>query len=141
MYDNVQESHESPCEEVINDDECLDGWFIEQKRKIEKQKKQQEVDALTKNSKIANSQEVFVMASNQEAANQIYELNDPMSRATIKNRNTQIDQADGNLDFRQLQDIADFAPVESKFGNLKNLSRQFNALNTISDNVFKIPES
>jgi len=104
MYDNVYESHERPNDKIIEDDDCLDGWFIVQRRKYEKDRKQQEVDALTSNPKIANSQEVFVMASNQESANEIYDLNDVVGRATIHNRNTQIDQA-GNLDFRQLHDI------------------------------------
>ena len=104
MYDNVYESHERPNDKIIEDDDCLDGWFIVQRRKHEKDKKQQEVDALTSNPKIANSQEVFVMASNQESANEIYDLNDVVSRSTIHNRNTQIDQA-GSLDFRKLHDI------------------------------------
>jgi hypothetical protein len=104
MYDNVYESHERPNDKVIEDDDCLDGWFIVQRRKYEKDKKQKEVDALTSNPKIANSQEVFVMASNQDSANEIYDLNDIVGRSTIRNRNTQIDQA-GSLDFRKLHDI------------------------------------
>ena len=121
MYDNVYESPERPNEKIVDDDICLDGWFIEQKRKIEKQKKQQEVDALTKNSKIANSQEVFVMASNQEAANQIYDLNDPIARSTIRSRNAQIDQADGNLDFRQLQDIKQDMAIQGRQEGLQKM--------------------
>ena len=104
MYDNVYESHERPNDKIIEDDDCLDGWFIVQRREYEKDKKQKEVDALTSNPKIANSQEVFVMASNQESANEIYDLNDVVSRSTIHNRNTQIDQA-GSLDFRKLHDV------------------------------------
>tara|TARA_R110001592_G_C12700538_1_gene706684 strand:- start:172 stop:543 length:372 start_codon:yes stop_codon:yes gene_type:complete len=104
MYDNVYESHERPNDKIIEDDDCLDGWFIVQRRNYEKDKKQQEVDALTSNPKIANSQEVFVMASNQESANEIYDLNDVVSRSTIHNRNTQIDEA-GSLDFRKLHDV------------------------------------
>jgi hypothetical protein len=104
MYDNVYESGERPNDKIIEDDDLLDGWFIVQRRKYEKDKKQQEVDALTSNPKIANSQEVFVMASNQDSANEIYDLNDVVGRSTIHNRNAQIDEA-GNLDFRQLHDI------------------------------------
>ena len=104
MYDNVYESSERPNDKIIEDDDCLDGWFIVQRRKYEKDKKQQEVDALTSNPKISNSQEVFVMASNQDSANEIYDLNDVVGISTIHNRNTQIDEA-GNLDFRKLHDI------------------------------------
>ena len=104
MYDNVYESSERPNDKIIDDDDCLDGWFIVQRRKYEKDRKQQEVDALTSNPKIANSQEVFVMASSQESANEIYDLNDVVGRSTIHNRNAQIEEA-GNLDFRKLHDI------------------------------------
>lgn len=104
MYDNVYESHERPNDKIIEDDDCLDGWFIVQRRTYEKDRKQKEVDALTSNPKIANSQEVFVMASNQESANEIYDLNDVVSRSTIHNRNVQIDEA-GSLDFRKLHDV------------------------------------
>ena len=44
------------------------------------------------------------MASNQDSANEIYDLNDIVGRSTIQNRNSQIDQA-GSLDFRKLHDI------------------------------------
>ena len=40
MYDNVYESMDSPNEKVIEDDDCLDGWFIVQQRKRDKDKKQ-----------------------------------------------------------------------------------------------------
>ena len=104
MYDNVYESMERPNDNIIEDDDCLDGWFIVQRRKHEKDRKQKEVDALTSNPKISNSQEVFVMASDQESANEIYDLNDVVARSTIHNRNIQIDKA-GSLDFRKLHDI------------------------------------
>ena len=38
MYDNVYESHERPNDKIIEDDDCLDGWFIVQRRKHEKDK-------------------------------------------------------------------------------------------------------
>jgi len=124
MYDNVYESMERPPDKVIEDDICLDGWFIEQRRKQERDRKQKEVDALTKNPKIANSQEVFVMASNQDSANQIYDLNDPVARATIKNRNAQIDQVrntTGGLDFRELHDIKQDIAIQSRQEGLSKM--------------------
>ena len=44
-----------------------------------------------------------------------------MSRATIKNRNTQIDQADGNLDFRQLQDIKQDMAIQGRQEGLSKM--------------------
>jgi hypothetical protein len=124
MYDNVYESHERPNDKIVEDDDCLDGWFIVQRRKHEKEKKQQEVDALTSNPKIANSQEVFVMASSQESANEIYDLNDPIAMSTIKQRNAQIDQVrdtTGGLDFRQLHDIKQDMAIQGRQEGLQKM--------------------
>lgn len=105
MYDNVHESPESPQEDIIEDDDCLDGWFTTQRRKYEKDKKQRQVDDLIKNDKIKNSQEVFLMADNMDQAKEILDLNDPHSRNILNQRNAQIRQTDGNLHIRDIHDI------------------------------------
>lgn len=108
MYDNVYESSESPHEKVIEDDDCLDGWFIVQRREVEKNKTQKDVNNLISNPKIANSQEVFVMTPDQESANKLYELNDPVSRNVVRSRQAQLDEIDyqdGTVDFKKLHDI------------------------------------
>ena len=106
LYDNVYESPDSPPDQVIEDDDCLDGWFIAQRRKYEKDKKQRETDELITNPKIANSQEIFLMAGDQEQAQEIYGLNDPHARSIIKQRDQQIKDspADG-LSFAQFNDV------------------------------------
>lgn len=104
MYDNVAESPEAPIEEIIADDICLDGWFIAQKKKQEKQKKQNQVDGMISNDKIRNSGEVFVMAQDNQDAQQIYDLNDGMARSTVKQRQAQID---GQEELMKFQDLAD----------------------------------
>ena len=38
MYDSVHESQDAPSEAVIADHDMLDGWFILQKRKRDKDK-------------------------------------------------------------------------------------------------------
>ena len=105
MYDNIYESPDSPDEKILEDDDATDGWIIDQQRKIKKDKKQKQIDeAIGKNSKIANSQEVFVMADNAEAANNIYDLNDSHARNVIKQREKQI-QEQGSLKFTELNDV------------------------------------
>ena len=113
MYDNVYESPESPNEKVLEDDDCLDGWFIVQKRKYEKGKKQKEVDDMITNPKIANSQEVFVVAKDNEAAQEIYGLNNPLARSTIQNRKNVIDEADGDISFTKFHDVRQDIAMES----------------------------
>ena len=104
MYDSVYESSDTPKEKVIDDDDCLDGWFVVQRREAEKMKKQQEVDRLTNNPKIANSQEVFLMADSQEGVQEILDLNHPHSRAIMEQRNKQIEEA-GSINFTKFADV------------------------------------
>lgn len=104
MYDNVNESSESPPEAVINDDDCLDGWFIVQKREYEKNKNKRDMEKLLGNSKIANSQEIFLMAKDQHTAKKINDMNNVVGKSVIANRNAQIDNA-GQINHTQLADI------------------------------------
>lgn len=109
MYDNVYQSPDAPDDKVIDDDICLDGWFIAQRRKREKEKKQQAADDLLKNPKIANSQEVMLMANNQQKAKDILALNNQHGRAVIEARNQQIDAVTksegGPMSFKDLNDV------------------------------------
>lgn len=97
MYDNVYASPESPDGKVVEDDICLDGWFIKQRRDREQQRKEQQVNDSLKNEKIANSQEVFVMANSKEHAQDIYGLNSPQNRQVVRSRQQQLKEAKGDL--------------------------------------------
>ena len=105
MYDNVYESTESPSDKVIEDDDCLDGWFIHQKREYDKQKKKRQTEDLIKNPKIANSQEVFLMAKDQEEANEIFDINDPLVRGIIRDRQNTIQNSGKQIKFQEFNDI------------------------------------
>ena len=105
MYDNVSESPEAPIDEIIEDDTCLDGWFISQKKKQDTQKKQNQVDGMISNDKIKNSGEVFVMAQDNKDAQEIYDLNDGLARNTVKQRQAQIEGHDEMVNFKELEDV------------------------------------
>lgn len=105
MYDSVYENPESPKEEIIEDDDCLDGWFINQRQKYEKDKIKQQTEDLIKNPKIKNSQEIFVVANSQEEAQEIYGLNNNHMRAIIQERQQEIRSASGNLSHKDLSDV------------------------------------
>lgn len=104
MYDNVNESSESPAEDVINDDDCLDGWFIVQRREYEKSKNKKDMEKLLGNSKVANSQEIFLMAKDQHTAKKIGDMNDVVGKGVIASRNAQIDSA-GEVKHTMLTDV------------------------------------
>jgi hypothetical protein len=86
MYDNIQESMDCPSEDVINDDDMLDGWFIVQGKKRDKERAEGEFEDSTKSEKIRNSDEVFVMAGSQADVGRIESMNDIGGKMTIKQR-------------------------------------------------------
>lgn len=86
MYDNIQESLDCPNKEVIEDDDMLDGWFIIQSRKREKEKADRDFEASTNNSKIKNSSEVFVMAGDKNHVEKINNMNDITVKSLKKQR-------------------------------------------------------
>lgn len=66
MYDSIAESPESPSDEIILDDDMLDGWLIIQRRERELRTKQKAAEDVISNEKIANSDEVFIVAKSEE---------------------------------------------------------------------------
>ena len=106
LYDNVYESMECPSEEIINDDDCLDGWFIEQRRKHENEKKQQKVNNLLDKAKAKNAGEVFLIASNNEDIDTINSLNTNRSNQVKQERMNLLNQkgtVNSDLEFRDVQ--------------------------------------
>jgi hypothetical protein len=91
MYDNIQESLECPSSDVINDDDMLDGWFILQNRKRDKERLEKEFEITTNNNKIKNSSEVFIMASNKDHAAKIQNLNSLNAKRKITSREKMIE--------------------------------------------------
>ena len=91
FYDSIQEHMEAPSEDVIQDDDLLDGWLIIQNRKRERDKLEKEIDK--KIGKNKGAQEVYVMADSQEHAEKINSLNNRMVRGIVKGREKQMDAA------------------------------------------------
>jgi hypothetical protein len=107
MYDNIQESVDCPVDDIIQDDDMLDGWFIEQRDKREKEKLQKELEnSSLKNEKIKNSQEVFVVADSEDKQriNLIEKMNDPQAKGIKNQRFNAIKQSDQSIDDHKLPD-------------------------------------
>jgi uncharacterized protein YdiU (UPF0061 family) len=102
MYDRVYEHPECPSDEVVDDDDALDGWMIHQRKKIEKDKKQQQIDNL--NPKLKNAQEVFLFANNQQDVEEIIGLNDPLSMQKMKSKISHVNKF-GTTEDSQLPDV------------------------------------
>tara|TARA_Y100001937_G_C7099698_1_gene321879 strand:+ start:220 stop:1269 length:1050 start_codon:yes stop_codon:yes gene_type:complete len=93
VYDSVHESPEAPPEEVIGNNDMLDGWFIFQSRKREKDKKNRG----NKQDSNVRGDEVFVFADTSQDAARIYEMNDSTSRKIVRQRQKQMENSPEGL--------------------------------------------
>ena len=103
LYDGVYESPEAPVEEVITDDDLLDGWLISQRRKSDKEKKQKKADDIL--GKNANADEVFIMAHNREDALEVEDLNDEAISMVKRERRRAKENAEGFIKDADLPDV------------------------------------
>ena len=105
LYDNIRESMDCPPDEVIEDDDMLDGWFIEQGRKRKREVKKKHLEDSLTNKDIANKDEVYVMANKEdvESIQNVYDMNEPTSRFIVGQRELQIKQ-EGTVDHHKLND-------------------------------------
>lgn len=102
MYDRVYEHPECPNDDIIEDDDALEGWMITQRRKIEKDKKQHQIDSL--NPKLKNAQEVFLFTNDNDEAEQIIALNSPESLNRMKSKINYVNKF-GHVEESQLPDV------------------------------------
>lgn len=106
MYDNVYENPDCPDDKVIEDDDILDGWFIFQKKKRDREKKQANSKSFnSRNSKLDSAQEVFLMVNPEQSAEEIMELNDASGRARLKQKLAFLDKAKGGVKDSELPDV------------------------------------
>ena len=93
MYDNVYQNMECPPDEVIMDDDCLDGWFIVERKKQKEQKREKNSRSLLSgNPKIMNAQERYIMVDGAESAKRVYDMNSGRSKEIMKQRFNTIDE-------------------------------------------------
>lgn len=106
MYNKIAEHPEAPNEDIMNDDDALDGWMIFQQEKNQEEKRN--ANSTTKKDKINNAQEVFYMAENREQAEDIRGLNTTESHMVSKNRMNQLFTSETEVnaaDFRDTRDM------------------------------------
>lgn len=75
MYTNIRQHPECPSEDIINDDDALDGWHIHQNRKADKEKKKTSI--LDKvGGKGKPGEHLFIFSTNEDEVKAINDLND-----------------------------------------------------------------
>jgi hypothetical protein len=83
MYENARQHPDAPSEEILTDDDALDGWFLFQNKKSEREKKKNAtLDKLGDKMKDANH--LFIVGENQEEIQEIYDLNDDKEKEIAK---------------------------------------------------------
>lgn len=102
--DSIREHLEAPEEEIINDDDALDGWMLYQHEKAIKEKKQKHItEKYGLNNK--NGQEVFILANNQEEAKEIFSLNDRTTMREIKEMKQVVNKSDELINWAELPHV------------------------------------
>jgi len=81
VYDSVYGAYERPSQDVIDDDDLLDSWFMRQSKKTDKTSKANMANGPTKPGR----NEQFIMAD-RDGAKRVYDMNDPGARAKIRAR-------------------------------------------------------
>ena len=105
MYDSIHESMECPSDSVIEDDDAIDGWFLLQKEKREKQQKEAKTEDML-SDKIKNADEVMLMAhtDDKDGIQSIYDMNDMRGKAVTKGRFKQVEEQ-GEVKFHEFGDV------------------------------------
>ena len=105
MYAKIAEHPESPNDDIMNDDDALDGWMIFQQEKNQEEKRNSNNN--NKKDKINNAQEVFYMAENKDQAEDIRALNTTESHMVSKNRMNQLFTSDTEVNAADFRDTRD----------------------------------
>lgn len=100
LYDSVFDHSDCPADEVIDDDDCLDGWLIKQRRNKGGGGPQVNVKG--------DAQEVYLPVDSAEDAKRVMQLNSPEARATIRRRAEEV-RKKGSVG------LADMPDVKEKF--------------------------
>lgn len=83
VLDSIREHMEAPSDDIIEDDDALDGWILFQNHKIESERKKQQIsDKFGLDKKKAG--EVFLLTKDNNEKEEIYGLNDPQTNRDIK---------------------------------------------------------
>lgn len=120
MYDSVREHPESPEEDVIVDDDALDGWMLFHRRRIEKERKKNKLmDSV--GGKYKNAGEVFIVTNSVEEAKEIYSLNDPQAMAAINHMKTLAQTAEQPIQWADLPHVK--ADLQNKLKQKQVISK------------------
>lgn len=106
LYDNIYKSADCPPDDIINDDDAVDGWLITQRRKREAENNKAAISGILTNEKIKNSDHVFIMAD-EKNIKKVYDMNDIGGKIALGKRLTQI-KKEGHVTETNLIDTREY---------------------------------
>lgn len=102
IYESIHESPECPPKEILEDEDCLDGWLIVQGRKRDDDKKKSH--GLSANDKFAKNDEVFIIAETPEDAARVNAMNSQEAIFRKQQRMSAITKAGGIIKEQHMPD-------------------------------------
>lgn len=102
IYDSIHESPDCPPEEVLDDDDMLDGWMIINSRKREAEKK--ESHGLKPGDKFAGADEVYILAEDENAVARIEAMNSREAKVIKQQRFRALESSGGILAEQHMPD-------------------------------------
>ena len=116
MYENIRQHPKCPPDEVVDDDDMLDGWMALQRREQEKATPNDSA-LLNASEKVMSSQEVFLVGETANDAKRIMEMNDAGAKRVITKRFAKVAEH-GELAEQELPDMK--ARIRSEAMALEN---------------------
>lgn len=86
LYDSVYSHPECPPDEVLDDDDLMDGWMILQRRERERRTAEGQGERMLGSDKVRGHQEVYLVAETVDDARKVIGLNDDFSKVVQKQR-------------------------------------------------------
>jgi hypothetical protein len=105
LFENVYQHPDCPSDEVLADDDLMDGWLVLQRRDREARAARAAGDELLGNEKIRNSQEVYLVAETPEDARRVLDKNDAAGKAAFRQRMGHL-KAKGRVSELEMPDTA-----------------------------------
>lgn len=122
MYDNIHENSDCPSDEIVNDNDALDGWLIIQRKEREQRKFEKKTENRI-SDKINNADEIYIMtegdtlADKMEEAKKIDQMNSAYAKMIKKQRFSIID-AKGQVNEAALPDVKQDLQIQlNNYGN------------------------
>lgn len=120
LYDNVYEHPDCPVDDLIEDDDALDGFLINEKRKKDAERGNKTIDSGL-SQKVKESDEIFIVADSEKHLKMIEAQNDEMAKAKKQSREKVIRQK-GVVNDLELPDVKKRLQLEINQKTTQNLT-------------------